>query len=160
MHAINIHEATFELDGDEPEGFATGEAHALRALAPEQVTVRLFEAGPGQSICPYHYEYKEEWLLVVSGAPALRDPDGEHPLRAGDLVRFPLGPAGAHQVINRGTDPARVLMWSDRSWPEIAVYPDSDKIGAFLPDEHGADGLLVRRADARVPYWDGESAPD
>jgi uncharacterized cupin superfamily protein len=160
MQAINVHDAHFELDGGEPEGFATGEATAVRALDAEQVTVRLYEAAPGQAICPYHYEYKEEWMLVVSGAPALRDPDGEHPLRAGDLVRFPRGPAGAHQLINRGAEPARVLMWSDRSWPEVCVYPDSDKIAAFLPEEHSDDEVLVRRADAAVDYWEGESAPD
>jgi uncharacterized cupin superfamily protein len=160
MHSVNIHDAQFELEGSEPEGFATGEAYALRALGAQQVAVRLYEAAPGQAICPYHYEYKEEWLLVVTGAPALRDPNGEHPLRAGDLVRFPLGPEGAHQIINRGGEPSRIMMWSDRSWPEICVYPDSDKIGAFLPDEHSSDELLVRRADGQVPYWDGETAPD
>jgi uncharacterized cupin superfamily protein len=160
MQTINIHDTRFELAGDEPEGFATGEAMTLRALGGEQVAVRLYEAPPGQAICPYHYEYKEEWMLVVAGAPALRDPAGEHPLRAGDLVRFPRGPAGAHQVINRGAEPARVLMWSDRSWPEVCVYPDSDKIAAFLPDEYAGDEVLVRRADAGVGYWEDESAPD
>lgn len=160
MQAINIHDARFELDGSEPPGFGTGEARAIRALGAEQVTVRCYDAPSGQAICPYHYEYKEEWLLVVTGAPALRDPEGEHPLRAGDLVRFPRGPAGAHQVINRGNEPARVLMWSDRSWPEVCVYPDSDKIAAFLPDEHARDEVLVHRAEAHVPYWEGETAPD
>ena len=160
MRAINIHEARLELDGSEPEGFGTREAYAVRALDAEQINVRLYEAPPGQAICPYHYEYKEEWMLVVTGAPALRDPDGEHPLRTGDLVRFPLGPSGAHQIINRGGEPARVLMWSDRSWPEVCVYPDSDKIAAFLPDEHARDEVLVHRADVGVPYWEGESAPD
>ena len=100
------------------------------------------------------------WLLLVSGTLELRDPDGRHPLRAGDLVRFPLGPDGAHQVTNRGDEPARLLMWSDRSWPEIAVYPDSDKIGAYLPGEYRADEVMVRRADAGTPYWDGEPKPD
>ena len=154
MRAINIHEASFELEGDEPEGYATGEALAVRGLEPTQITVRLFEAAPGQTVCPYHYEYKEEWLLLVSGTLELRDPDGRHPLRAGDLVRFPLGPEGAHQVTNRGDQPARLLMWSDRSWPEIAVYPDSDKIGAWSGNE--ADEVMLLRRDGHAGYYEGE----
>jgi uncharacterized cupin superfamily protein len=160
MHVVNIHDTPFEFDGDEPAGFATGEAPALRGLGATQHTVRLYEAAPGQAVCPYHYEYKEEWVLVVHGTPSLRDPDGEHELRAGDLIRLPLGPEGAHQLINRAQAPARILMWSDRSWPEVCVYPDSDKIAAYLPDEHARDEVMVRRADAAVPYWDGETAPD
>jgi len=159
MHAVNIHDATFALDGGEPDGFLTGESAAVRALGGSELTVRLYEAPPGQAICPYHYEYTEEWLLVVAGTPTLRDPEGEQPLRAGDLVRFPSGPDGAHQVINRGSEPARVLMWSSAATPAVCVYPDSDKIAAFLPDEYANDEVLVQRADARVPYWEGETLP-
>lgn len=161
MNLVNIHEQAFELGGDEPAGFATGEAYAVRkAAAGGEHTVRLYEMPAGEAVCPYHYEYKDEWLLVIEGAPTLRDPDGRHELRAGDLIRFPPGPDGAHQLINRGSERARVLMWSTSTSPDIAVYPDSDKIAAYLPERFAADEVMVRRADAHVPYWDGESAPD
>ena len=35
---------------------------------------------------------------MLSGSPTLRGPDGERVLRAGDVVCFPVGPDGAHQV--------------------------------------------------------------
>ena len=38
----------------------------------------LYELPPGEKTWPYHYETGcEEWLLVVSGRPTLRGPDGE-----------------------------------------------------------------------------------
>ena len=51
-------------------------------------------------------------MLVLAGEPTLRAPDGERPLRTGDLVCFPVGPGGAHKVINRGNETSRVVMWS------------------------------------------------
>ena len=57
---------------------------------------------------PYHFHHgMEEWLLVVDGTPTLRTPDGERELRRGDVVCFPPGPDGAHQVRGpgHGADP-------------------------------------------------------
>jgi uncharacterized cupin superfamily protein len=156
MHAFNIHDAEFTFDGTEPDGFLSGEALALRT-GGTALAVRLYEVPPGQALCPYHYEYEEEWLLVIDGAPALRDPEGEHQLKRGDVVCFPVGPDGAHQVINRTDELARVMMWSSAREPAIAVYPDSDKIGVFAPNQE--DTGMVRRRDASVDYWDGETAP-
>jgi uncharacterized cupin superfamily protein len=156
MHAFNIHDAEFTYDGTEPDGFVAGEALPLRT-GDTALTVRLYEVRPGQAMCPYHYEYEEEWLLVVDGAPTLRDPDGEHQLKAGDLISFTTGPAGAHQVINRTGEPVRALMWSSAREPAVAVYPDSDKIGVYTPNED--DSAMVRRRDTSVDYWDGETAP-
>jgi uncharacterized cupin superfamily protein len=156
MHVFNIHDAEFTCDGTEPDGFRAGEALALRTR-DTALTVRLYEAHPGQALCPYHYEYEEEWLLVVDGAPTLRDPDGEHPLKPGDIVRFAVGPDGAHQVINRTDEPTHVMMWSSSREPAVAVYPDSDKIGIYTPDKH--DGWIVHGRDASADYWEGEPAP-
>ena len=61
---------------------------------------------PGRGACPYHYEYDEEWLLVLEGTLVVRAPDGEQTLERGDLVCFPAGPAGAHKVMNRGESTA------------------------------------------------------
>ena len=107
----------------------------------------------GQSQSPYHYEYAEEWLLVVDGTLVLRTRDGEHKLERGDLVCFPPGPAGAHKLTNRSELPARTLMFSSSTSPAVSVYPDSDKIGVFPGNE--ADELIFRRGTA-VPWSDGE----
>jgi len=94
----------------------------------------LYDLDPGESL-PYHYEYVEEWLLVVDGAVVARVPDGEHELGRGDIVRYPAGPAGAHQIANRSDGTARILLFSKVSAPAVAVYPDSDTIGVWPGDE-------------------------
>src|SRR5207244_3478080 len=97
--------------------------------------------------CPYHYEYgNEEWLLVLEGHPTLRHPEGEDELEPGDVVCFPEGPEGAHKVTNRRGEPARIVIFSTKHEPAVAVYPDSDKIGFWPP------GKLFRLEDA-VDYW-------
>jgi uncharacterized cupin superfamily protein len=110
--------------------------------------------GPGQAVCPYHYEYEEEWLIVLEGDVVVRTPDGDEAVRRGDAVCFPPGPSGAHKVTNRGEEPARLVLFSSARRPAVAVYPDSDKIGVFPPDER--DRLMVRREDGGREYWEGE----
>jgi uncharacterized cupin superfamily protein len=83
----------------------------------------VYDLDPGSSSSPYHYEYEEEWLLVVDGTLVLRAHDGEHALQRGDLVRFPPGPEGAHKVMNRSDRPARTLMFSNSRVPAVSVLP-------------------------------------
>jgi uncharacterized cupin superfamily protein len=124
-------------------------------LGAARLGATLYELPPGQSISPYHYEYgNEEWLLVVSGTPLLRHPDGEDELAAGDVVCFAEGPEGAHKVTNRTDETARVLMLSTVSDPSVAVYPDSDKIGVWPGDP--SDNVMIRRQSG-VDYWVGEA---
>ena len=106
-------------------------------------------------MCPYHYEYEEEWLLVISGEALLRTPAGTETLAAGAVACFAPGPDGAHQVSCAGSEPVRVVMFSSAHEPAVAVYPDSDKIGVW-PGRDG-DELMVRREDGRRDYWDRES---
>jgi uncharacterized cupin superfamily protein len=151
----NVLTAAFEYDDADPEGFRAGTSRVGEAAGGRENTVKLFEVPPGQSLCPYHYEYVEEWLLVLAGEIELRAPDGPQSLSAGALVCFPPGPQGAHKVSNRGSSPARVLMFSSAREPSVAVYPDSDKIGVWPGRDE--DELMLRRADGQVDYWDGET---
>jgi uncharacterized cupin superfamily protein len=119
----------------------------------------VYELAPGASVCPYHWHFgEEEWLLVVSGSPTLRTPDGERTLRAWDVAAFPTGERGAHQVRNDGAEPARVVMFSTTSDPEVCVYPDSGKVGVFAgwSREDVTTVKLLNRPDANLD-WDGES---
>jgi uncharacterized cupin superfamily protein len=93
----------------------------------------LYDVDPGESL-PYHYEYVEEWLLVVGGKIAVRTPETDVELTLGDLVRYPAGPEGAHQVTNRSDATARVLLFSKAAVPAVSVYPDADTIGVW-PDD-------------------------
>jgi uncharacterized cupin superfamily protein len=120
----------------------------------------VYELAPGERICPYHWHFgEEEWLLVVSGKPTLRTPDGELTLRAWDLAAFVRGAEGAHEVRNDVGEPARVVMFSTTSDPEVCVYPDSGKVGVFAGWSR-ADGQrvnLMNRPEANLDYFEGET---
>jgi uncharacterized cupin superfamily protein len=147
MESVNILRAE-NLEGRIDVGGAVGSKATL---------MFIYDVGPGQNQSPYHYEYDEEWLLVVDGTLVLRAPDGEHTLERGDLVHFPAGPAGAHQLMNRSDSPARTLMFSSSQVPAVSVYPDSDKIGVWPGNE--TDELVFKRGTA-VPWSEGEEGLD
>ena len=50
---------------------------------------------------------------MLAGRPSLRTPTGERELDEGEVVAFPVGEDGAHQVVNRGEEPARFLIVSE-----------------------------------------------
>jgi uncharacterized cupin superfamily protein len=156
MQRANIFTAAFEYDDEDPDAFRSGVANVGKAAGGSDLAVKLFELPAGKSLCPYHYEYEEEWLIVLEGDTHVRMPDGEHRLTAGDIVRFAKGPAGAHRVTAGPDASARVLMFSAARTPAVAVYPDSDKIGVWPGNQ--ADHVMLRRADGNRDYWDGESA--
>lgn len=103
---------------------AAGELGAL--LGAERLDATVVELDPGQASEPYHYTYgREEWLLVLAGAPTLRHPQGEDELEPGDVVCFPEGPDGAHELPNRGESSVRALCLTTTGLPANAFYPDT-----------------------------------
>jgi uncharacterized cupin superfamily protein len=147
---VNLFDVELTRDEDDPEGYRCGAARLGPALGAQQSGLSVYEAPPGQSICPYHYETgEEEWLLVLAGRPTVRTREGEQELGPWDCVFFPAGEEGAHKVTNDTGETVRVCMWSNRLDVATAVYPDSEKVGAWPP------GKLFRAADA-VEYYDGE----
>ena len=150
----NLFSASFEYDPEDPEGYRAGVARVGKAAGGKELSVRLFEIPSGESLCPYHYEYVEEWLLVLEGDLVLRVPSGEEPVGCGDVVCFPAGSDGAHKLTNRSSGAARIVMFSSANEPAVAVYPDSDKIGVWPGTE--ADRVMLRRADGQVGYYEGE----
>ena len=154
MRRANLFSAEVAHDADDPVGFEAGYVRLGPQIGATAMGATVYELGPGQSNCPYHYEYGcEEWLLVVEGRVTIRHPGGEDELEPGDLVCFPEGPEGAHRVTNKSDRTVRVMILSTKGDPAIAVYPDSDKIGIFSGND--ADQVMVRR-ESNVGYWDGE----
>ena len=143
-----------EYDASDPDGYRSGRIHITKAIGAQALAVKVFEVPAGENLCPYHYEYEEEWLVVLDGSVLVRTPDGEESLERGEIVHFPTGPAGAHKVRNGEDATARVMMFSSAREPSVAVYPDSDKIGVWPGNE--ADEVILRRADGAVDYYDGE----
>jgi uncharacterized cupin superfamily protein len=156
MRALNIASPEFQYDSDDPEGFRSGLARLGRLTGATSTGISVYELPPGQAICPYHYEIgEEEWLLVVSGRPTLRTPEGSRALEPWDAAFFPKGREGAHGVRNETSETVRVIMFSENRWPGATVYPDSDKIGIWTGGDR-SDDLLVRRSSG-VDYFDGEA---
>ena len=152
---FNIFDGELDLARDRP-GFSWRRAMVGDKIGAEKLGASVYELQPGERTFPYHYEYGvEEWLLVIAGRPTLRDPDGGHELRPGDVVCFREGPEGAHQVRNGTDEPVRILIASTKSVPDAAVYPDSGKIGIWTGNE--ADPPRLFRIESAVDYWDGET---
>jgi uncharacterized cupin superfamily protein len=155
MTEANLFDADFEYDESDPAGYRAGVALIGKMAGGQALAVKLYEIPAAESLCPYHYEYEEEWLIVLEGSVALRTPVGDRDLERGEIVCFAPGPAGAHKVTNRGHGAARILMFSSAREPAVAVYPDSGKLGVWPgnPD----DQLMFRRADGGIDYYEGET---
>ena len=150
MEVFNLATGELGRDHGDIDGWRARSQRIGKRLGAADIGGTVYELEDGQRVWPYHYHHGvEEWLLVIEGAPTLRGPDGERVMRPGDVVCFPSGEAGAHDV--RG--PGRFLLVSAAQPTSVCVYPDSDKVGTRPAT--GDDRLDFRRADA-VGYWDGE----
>jgi len=148
---VNVHDVAVAADPDAPAGYRSRGARLGPDLGASRLGGSVYELDPGDSICPYHWEgVEEEWLVVLSGTPTLRVPDGEHELEAGDVVCFRRGPEGAHKITNRTDAVLRVLMLSAMAEVSICVYPDSNKVSVWPPG-------ITLRMDEPVGYWHGEA---
>lgn len=95
-------------------------------------------------------------LVVLSGRATLRTPEGWRDLLPGEVVAFPRGEGGAHQIVNRSESVVRMLWVSTNGDPDVVLYPDSGKVGAVerLPDGSGLSAVFL--SSTAVDYWDGE----
>ena len=158
MNSINLISAE-NTGGRIDVGQATGSTESL---------MFIYDLAPGQSSSPYHYEYDEEWLLVVDGTVVVRTPDGEHTVDGGELVRFPAGPEGAHKIMNRSDAPARTLLFSrrglDTRFPSIqtATRSASGRAAKTISSSSAATrcrGPTAKRAGRKRPKPDRRPLP-
>ena len=150
---FNLLDGALDRAEDKP-GYRHRRAQVGLALGAELLGATIYETPPGEKLWPYHWELGcEEFLVVVSGTPTLRTPDGERTLAPGDIVAFPEGEAGAHQLWNDSDAPFRVLIGSTKSGLYVAGYPDSAKLLIDAP-AHGRRHVL--RNEPEVDYWEGE----
>jgi uncharacterized cupin superfamily protein len=156
---VNVNEPLFD-EPRERDGFRALRARLGRQVGAQRLGLSLWELPAGQAAYPYHYHLTEEELLVVlDGRPSLRTPGGWRDLQEGELVSFPRGERGGHQVVNRTEEAVRFLALSTSGEPDVVMYPDSGKLGAFerLPEGGGLRALF--RVDDGVDYYDGERPP-
>ena len=157
----NIYEPLYDEPREQLDGFTAHRARIGHQLGTERIGLSMWLLPAGQTAYPYHFHLAEEEVLVLlEGALALRTPEGWSRVRRGDVVRFPTGPDGAHQLHNDGDVPARFLAVSTHGQPDVVIYPDENKLNAAERLPHG-DGLkMYFKIDDAVPYWDGITRPE
>ena len=141
-----------------------GRIDVARAVGSTATAMFIYDLPPGGSSSPYHYEYEEEWLLVVDGTIVVRTPDGEHTVERGLLMArgaFPdahplcLGMPGMHGNYTAVTamQKADLLValgsrFDDRVTGKVSSFaPDAEVIHVDIdPAELGK----VRRPDVPI----------
>jgi uncharacterized cupin superfamily protein len=159
--AANLYQPRFEESGEAP-GLRSRRAQLGRQAGAERLGASLYELGPGNAPFPFHYHVaNEELLIVIGGTPSLRSAEGERELAEGEVVAFPRGEGGAHQVVNRTQQPARVLIISEMNAPDIVVRPESGKLSAFgrPPGGRGEGMHKVFFLRDEAEFWEGEEPP-
>jgi uncharacterized cupin superfamily protein len=152
---VNVYDGEWD---ETPYPTPPGWEQRTKGLLPaaRDLGLRLYELPPGQQQVAYHFHHgNEEAVVVLRGTPTVRTPEGERELAAGDVVFFPKGPDGAHQMLNRSEEPALYLIAASHASPEVVEYPDSGKVLAL--SRLGPLWTMHRRADA-VDYFEGEPA--
>ena len=155
----NLNDPQFD-EGRDHEGFRARRARIGYQLGSERLGISQWELPPGQAAYPYHLHLNEEELLIVlEGTPALRTPDGWRDLAEGEVVSFPRGEAGAHQILNRTASTVAFLAISTHGDPDVVLYPGGGKVGAGGPRPPGGGLRKWFRLDDAVDYYDGEQPP-
>jgi uncharacterized cupin superfamily protein len=157
----NVLHPDFDASTDRP-GFNSRRAQVGRQAGAHRLGASLFDLEAGSAPFPLHYHLaNEELLIVFGGRPSLRTADGERLLDEGEIVAFPRGESGAHQVVNRSEEPVRVLIISEMNAPDIVVRPESGKLSAFgrPPGGRGEGMHKVFFLRDEADFWEGEEPP-
>jgi uncharacterized cupin superfamily protein len=115
--------------GQQDEDWSGGGALTKR-LVPRGplLGASLYQLGRGNFMVFHFHHGSEELLLVLRGRPTLRTAAGERRLDEGEVVHFPAGPEGAHEIRNDTDEPVRYVVAGTRVSPEIVEYPDLNKV--------------------------------
>lgn len=144
----NIWRDAWTSTGEQPW---QGGLHTRRVGRGTILAATLHELPPGAAGPPYHFHHgNEEMLVVLSGRPTLRTPQGERQLEEGEVVVFRCGPADAHKCGNQTDEPVRYLMISNNASPDAVEYPDTGMLSvmAYTDSQFGR------------PLWDMRQLPD
>ncbi len=147
MHAANLLTPAWDGEATMPDG-STARAVRLGAHAgASRLGATLYELGPGAAASPLHLHHRnEELLFVLQGRPTLRGAgDARRELVPGEVVAFPAGREGAHQVVNGSAEPVRVLLCSTNDLPEVVEQLDTGDVVLLT----GEDARIVPEGAAR-----------
>lgn len=152
--APNIYTPEIDQTRDELDGFHVARARVGHQAGAQRLGISLWILPPGQAAYPYHFHLaEEEALIVLEGAPTLRTDEGRRTLTRGDVVSFPRGPRGGHQLTNETASEVRLLAISTAGEPDVCIYPDERKVG-IRDGDRTSFSHFFRVAD-EVGYYEG-----
>ena len=123
----------FTAEWDADEDWSGGGSKSKRLPRGDQLGATVYKLGPG-NFSVYHFHHAaEELLVVLDGEMTMKTEEGERLVRRGEVVVFPVGPAGAHGFRNDGDGTCRYLMASTHPAPEVVEYPELGQITAQGP---------------------------
>jgi uncharacterized cupin superfamily protein len=140
----NIYEPDFDVEHDAPP-YVWQRARLGRQAGSERLGASLFEVPPGAATFPLHVHlHNEELLVVVAGAPTLRTLQGERTLAPGEVVAFPAGHDGAHELRNDSQESVRLLVVSTMVAPEVNLFPDTNELWVrdYVPGTDAPEGAV------------------
>jgi uncharacterized cupin superfamily protein len=135
---MNLLDPSWDAEVTLPDGTTARAAQLARHAGAARLGATLYELDPGAAASPLHFHHRnEELLIVLSGAPTLRGAGGfERVLDPGAVASFLPGPGGTHQVLNRTSEPVRILICSTNDLPEVAEQVETRQL-VILTDEGG-----------------------
>ena len=143
MDRVNLHEPSSAYDDTDPDGYRAGMDRFGIGSARAGSAASVYELPPGQSVCPYHYEFgDEEWLVVLSRAADDPPPRRRGRAEPGDTVCFPEGPTAPTRSPTTARRPSAFLMLLD---PAAAVR------GGLSGQRQDRHLVGIRRTRGAVP---------
>jgi uncharacterized cupin superfamily protein len=117
--------------GEQQEDWSGGGGKAKRLVGSgPRLGASLYELERGNFMIFHFHHGSEELLLVLRGRPTLRTLEGERQLEEGEVVHFPTGPEGAHEIRNDTDEAVRYIVAGTRVSPEVVEYPDLKQLTA------------------------------
>jgi uncharacterized cupin superfamily protein/glyoxylase-like metal-dependent hydrolase (beta-lactamase superfamily II) len=151
VNRINLDEIEPEVFSDVGGKYGATAFEAGWPIGARKLGYIFVTMKPGERLCPMHsHMLEEEMFLVWEGEPTIRTPRGDFACRKGDVISFPVGDVGMHQLLNASDKPCTVFLLGNTEPNEVAYYPDSDKVLV-----RGRNRLIVR-ASPRLDYYDRE----
>jgi uncharacterized cupin superfamily protein len=120
-------------------------ARLAEQAGAEHLGLTVYELPPGTGMHFHYHLQREELLVVLEGAVAVRTAQGWEDVSEGEVRAFPRGERGVHGYENRTEQPVRLLMFSEQNAPNVSVYPDAKQVGIYdvaKPGERRFGGLF------------------
>lgn len=128
-------------------------------IGAEKLGYSVMVLEPGFKACPFHnHHINEEMFFILVGTGTLRFGSKEYEVVEGDIIACPPGNSNvAHQIINTGSGPLKVLCVSTDEPVDICEYPDSNKTLSVVGKQGSRNFRHISRLEEKVDYFEGES---